>query len=49
MTGTAIRPVRAISSARARSSSATFLDSKGTPFCERNSFAAWHEVQVEDQ
>jgi hypothetical protein len=39
MTGTAIRPVRAISSSRAAGSSATFLAVKGIPLDERNSFA----------
>jgi len=40
MTGTAIRPVRAINSARAVASSATFLAVKSRPWDERNSFAA---------
>jgi hypothetical protein len=49
MTGTAIRPVLAISSSRAPASSATFFALKATPCDERNSFAAWHDCQVEDQ
>jgi len=40
MTGTAIRPVRAINSSRAAVSSATFLAVKSMPWDERNSFAA---------
>lgn len=49
ITGTAMRPVRLTSSARAVSSSAMFLDSNGMPFRERNSFATWHDCQVLDQ
>jgi hypothetical protein len=40
MTGTAMRPVRAINSSRAAVSSATFLAVKSRPWDERNSFAA---------
>jgi hypothetical protein len=40
MTGTAIRPVRAINSSRAAVSCATFLAVKPMPWDERNSFAA---------
>src|SRR6266849_5383376 len=40
MTGTAMRPVLATSSSRAVASSATFFAAKGTPWDERNSFAA---------
>jgi hypothetical protein len=40
MTGTAIRPVFAIRSARAAAFSATFLATKAIPWDERNSFAA---------
>jgi hypothetical protein len=40
MTGTAIRPVRAINSSRAAVSSATFFAVKSMPWDERNSFAA---------
>ena len=40
MTGTAMRPVRAINSSRAVESSATFLAVKSRPWDERNSFAA---------
>jgi hypothetical protein len=49
MTGTAMRPVRATNSARASMSSATFLAVNSMPWDERNSFAAWHDCQVEDQ
>ena len=49
MTGTASRPVRPINSMRASVSSATFLAVNSTPWDERNSFAAWHDIQVEDQ
>jgi len=49
MTGTAIRPVLAISSSRAVASSATFLAVNAIPWDERNSFAAWHDCQIEDQ
>ncbi len=49
MTGTAIRPVRAINSSRPAGSSATFFAANSTPWDERNSFAAWHDCQVEDQ
>jgi hypothetical protein len=40
ITGTAIRPVLAISSSRAAASSATFFAVKSIPRDERNSFAA---------
>jgi hypothetical protein len=40
MTGTAMRPVFAISASRASASSATFLAVKSMPWDERNSFAA---------
>jgi hypothetical protein len=49
MTGTAMRPVFAISVSRASMSSATFLAVNSMPWDERNSFAAWHDCQVEDQ
>src|SRR6266700_214312 len=49
MTGTAKRPVLATSSSRAVASSATFFATKGTPWDERNSFAAWQDCQVDDQ
>lgn len=39
ITGTAIRPVRAINSSRAAGSSPTFFASKSKPWDERNSFA----------
>src|SRR5712691_7802045 len=49
MTGTAIRPVLAVSSLRATASSATFLAVKAIPGDERNSVAAWHGCRVVDQ
>jgi hypothetical protein len=49
MTGTAARPVRAISSSRAAGSSATFFAVNAMPLDERNSFAAWQDCQVVDQ
>lgn len=49
MTGTAVRPVRAISSSRADASSATFFAVNAIPLDERHSFAAWHDCQVADQ
>jgi hypothetical protein len=49
MTGTAMRPVLAISSSRAVASSAMFRAVNGTPRDERNSFAAWQDCQVVDQ
>ena len=49
ITGTAIRPVRAISSSRAAASAATFLSVNGMPWDERNPFAAWQDCQVGDQ
>jgi hypothetical protein len=49
MTGTAARPVRAISSSRAAASSATFFAVNAMPLDERNSFAAWQDCQAVDQ
>jgi hypothetical protein len=49
ITGTAMRPVLAMSSSRALASSATFFAVNEIPRDETNSFAALQECQVHDQ